>query len=363
MSNRWNYFRRILKVYLTKDKGYLSFWHEKPEITPDYEIRNSTKVRKADELGPYYMIFAGKADYAGPRDKDGVILFDYFFDIGRQYNPLAIAQYGLGNWNRYVAANGKGQMANSEKYISEAKIQAEWLIANLEPNGKGLKVWKHKFPWHYKFPLAAGWYSGHSQGTGISLLARLYQETKDERYLRAAKEAFPALAADIVAGGVVYRDTEGGTWLEEYLVSEPTRILNGYLWALWGVWDYWLLTSDIRAKELFGACVATVVKNLPKYDLGFWSRYDLSRQLIPMIASPYYHSLHIVQLRATAKIAKSAPATKYEQKDYEIRNDTKVRNGAVTLEAYAEKWERYARNPIYRGLALALKVIFKIFYF
>ncbi|MDP3974685.1 MAG: D-glucuronyl C5-epimerase family protein [Candidatus Jorgensenbacteria bacterium] len=321
--NRWNYFRRIAKVYLTKDKGYLSFWHERPAVG-DFNPQ---------ELRGYYMTFADKAAYKGPKDEHGVILFDYFFDIGRQYNPLAIAQYGLGHWNLYLKTK-------DQKHLTEAKQQAEWLVANLEPNEKGLKVWKHKFPWHYKFSLAPGWYSGHAQGTGISLLARLYKETNDARYLDAARDAFPALSVDIENGGVLYRDAEGGVWLEEYLVPEPTRILNGYLWALWGVWDYWLLTKDDKARSLWNDCVATIEKNVYRYDLGFWSRYDLSRQLLPMIASPYYHSLHVVQLRATSRIA-----------------------GSEHLESRAKRWEKYARNPVYRVLALILKAIFKVFYF
>lgn len=323
MKGRLNYFRRIAKVYLTREKGYLSFWHERPAVG-DFD---------PEKLGGYYMTFADKAAYDGPRDNKGAILFDYFFDIGRQYNPLAIAQYGLGNWNRYLATK-------DTRYLEEAKKQAEWLVANLEPNGKGLKVWKHKFPWHYKYSLAAGWYSGHAQGTGISLLARLYKETGDERYLRAAKDAFPSLAADIPDGGVVHRDDDGGVWLEEYLTPTPTHILNGYLWALWGVWDYWLLTKDETAHALWEECVATLVVNLPRYDLGFWSRYDLSRQLLPMVASPFYHSLHIVQLRATGRIS-----------------------GNAAFEARAKRWEAYARNPLYRAFALMLKAVFKVLYF
>ncbi|MFH0806283.1 MAG: D-glucuronyl C5-epimerase family protein [Candidatus Brennerbacteria bacterium] len=323
IRGRLNYFRRILKVYLTKDKGYLSFWHERPAAA-DFDPA---------KLGPYYMTFADKAAYEGPKDNDGVILFDYFFDIGRQYNPLAIGQYGLGNWNRYLSTR-------NPRNLAEAKAQAEWLVNNLTQNEKGVKVWKHEFPWHYKYPLAAGWFSSHAQGTGISLLARLYKETNDGRYLKTAKEAFPALATEIKNGGVQYHDAEGGVWLEEYIVPEPTRILNGYLWALWGVWDYWLLTKEESAHELFHACIATIVRNLPKYDLGFWSRYDLSRQLLPMIASPYYHSLHIVQLRVTERIS-----------------------GDTTFGNYARKWEKYARNPLYHALALTLKAAFKVFYF
>lgn len=114
MSDRLNYFRRIFKVYFNKKSSYLTFWHERPAVS-----ENITP----DKLGVYYMTFEDKADYAGPKDKNGVILFDYFFDIGRQYNPLAIAQYGLGHYNLYLKTGDK-------KHMEIAKTQADRLGSN-----------------------------------------------------------------------------------------------------------------------------------------------------------------------------------------------------------------------------------------
>ena len=45
------------------------------------------------------MLFAEKADYQGAYDPSGVPQLDYHGHIGLQYNPIAIAQYGLGNYN------------------------------------------------------------------------------------------------------------------------------------------------------------------------------------------------------------------------------------------------------------------------
>lgn len=344
LKDRLAYWRRIFKVYGTKEKGYLSFWHEHPAVSESIDPQ---------KLGPYYQTFEDKAAYNGPKDSEGVILFDYYFDIGRQYNPLAVAQYGLGHWNLYLAKR-ESQSANrseAERHLDIAKTQAEWLLKNLEPNAQGLKVWKHKFRWHYKTYLAPGWFSAHSQGAGISLLARLYRETNDQRYLEAAKAAFAALDTVIANGGTKYVEREGpasatgsgeakGVWLEEYLVDPPTHILNGYLWALWGVWDYYLLTGDPRGKELWGACIATLKKNLPRYDAGFWSLYDLSKQAMKMVASPFYHDLHIAQLHATAIISCER-----------------------IFEDYARKFEQYRASFLKRNFAFLYKAVFKILYF
>lgn len=324
MRDRINYWKRIFKVYLTGEKGYLAFWHEKPAVSEGINSHG---------IGPYYMTFADKADYTGPRDKDGVILFDYYGDIGRQYNPLAVAQYGLGHFNKYLKTRER-------MHLREAETQANWLIRNLERNAKGLPVWKHHFRWHYKQYLEAGWFSAHSQGTGISLLARMYRETNNDIYLRAARDAFISMTIAMREGGVQFIDEENNVWLEEYLINPPTHILNGFLWALWGVWDFYLLTGDGEAKIIFEKCVATLKKNLPRYDFGFWSLYDLSRQALPMVASHFYHSLHIVQLRATFLIS-----------------------GDSIFDEYSNKFARYARNPAYRLISLIYKAIFKLVYF
>lgn len=323
MHNKFGYWRRIFKVYLTSKKGYLSFWHECPEVGNFVP----------EELGEYYMTFSDKAEYAGPRDGRGVILFDYYGDIGRQYNPVAIAQFGLAHINLYLKNGNKMN-------LSEAGVHADWLVENLKDNKECVPVWKHEFKWHYKKLLLPGWYSALSQGAGVSLLLRVYLATGEEKYKETAKRAFISLATEIKNGGVKCLDENGDVWLEEYLVQPPTHILNGFIWALWGVWDYYLSFKDTRALELFYNSVRTLKKNLQRYDIGFWSLYDLSRQALKMIASPFYHKLHIVQFRVMRRLT-----------------------GEDIFADYAEKFELYEKSFIRRKLALIYKAVFKIFYF
>lgn len=324
-QKRLTYWRRIFKVYFTREKGYLSFWHEDPAV--------SEVILLNDISGPYYMTFFDKAGYKGPKDANGVILFDYYFDIGRQYNPLAVAQYGLGHYNLYLKTK-------DEKHLEIAKMQADWLVDNLEYNDFNIPVWKHKFRWHYKQYLEPGWYSAHSQGTGISLLGRIYKATGEQKYLEAAQKAFASMDILMDKGGVKFIDPNGNVWLEEYIVNPPTHILNGFLWALWGVWDYYLLTNNINALNLWNACIKTLKENLVNYDFKIWSLYDLSKQAMKMIASPFYHKLHIVQLKVTYIIS-----------DEEI------------FQKYAGKFINYQKSFWRRKSALIYKAIFKIFYF
>lgn len=321
---RLDHYRRLLSAYLGRRPSHLSFWHEVPEVNP--------RARR-DVLGEYYMTFAAKADYAGPYDRAGIPLLNYRGRVGRQYNPIAIAQYGLGNFNLFRQT---GQPERRRRFLAAA----DWLVANLEPNRHGLWVWHHRFDWPYRGVLRAPWYSGLAQGQGISLLVRAFQETGDTRYFEAAQKAFGAFAVDVAAGGVSYRDDAGGLWFEEYLVEPPSHILNGFLWATWGVYDYALLTKGNSAARLFEEAARTVAANLGRYDTGYWSLYELSPTRLPMLASAFYHRLHIVQLRVMAELT-----------------------GEELFRETAERWEDYQRDPRNRYRALAGKVLFKLVHY
>ena len=134
------------------------------------------------------------------------------------------------------------------------------------------------------------------------MLVRAHKESGNSLYLEppsAPSSAFNALSAE---GGVAFTDESGDLWFEEYIVSPPTHILNGFIWALWGVHDYFLATTDKSAQELFSRGVRTLLHNLERYDLGFWSLYEQSGTRLPMVASPFYHQLHIVQLRVMHRL-------------------------------------------------------------
>ena len=101
-TNRLQYYRRIFSAYLGPGKSQLTFWHETPTANPRLIL---------NRLGEYYMLFAEKADYSGIHDEAGIPMLDYRGKIGAQYNPIAIAQWGLANFNRYVSTPD----ANAEK--------------------------------------------------------------------------------------------------------------------------------------------------------------------------------------------------------------------------------------------------------
>jgi heparosan-N-sulfate-glucuronate 5-epimerase len=322
--SRLQYYRRIFGAYLVPGNSHLTFWHDTPQANPRASIH---------QLGEYYMHFAGKADYPGHYDSVGIPMLDYHGQIGLQYNPIAIAQWGLGNYNLFCQTQ---EQVRKKKLLAAA----DWLCAHLETNSHGTWVWNHHFDWEYRSPLKAPWYSGLAQGQGISLLVRAYRETGVGAYLEAAERAFRSFLKSTHEGGVTSRDRHRNLWFEEYIVSPPTHILNGFIWAAWGVYDYFLTTESQPARNLFEQAVRTLRTNLDRYDLGFWSLYEESNTLLPMVASPFYHRLHIVQLRVMHRVT-----------------------GDEMFARYADKWEAYTSSRAKRTRALCYKSAFKLCYY
>jgi heparosan-N-sulfate-glucuronate 5-epimerase len=319
-----NYYRRIFSAYLLRGKSQLTFWHETPAENPNLTT---------NALGDYYMLFTEKADYAGAYDSQGIPMLDYHGRIGVQYNPIAIAQYGLGNYNLF-------RRARDPQRRKRFFLVADWLCSRLESNPRGLAVWNHHFDWEYRDTLKAPWYSALAQGQGISVLTRAHQESGEIRYLVAAQHALASFYQPVNAGGIAFTDESDDLWFEEYIVSPPTHILNGFIWASWGVYDYFLLTRDQSARDLFSRAVQTLLHNLDRYDLGFWSLYEQSGTRLPMVASAFYHRLHIVQLRIMHRIT---------------REDL--------FASVADRWERYAQSRTNRSHALLYKSAFKLLYY
>jgi len=302
-------------------KGPLAFWHETPEM--------NTRAF-AEVLGEYYMTFRGKSEYRGPFDGAGVPLLDYRGDIGLQHNPIAIAQYGLACYNRFRQDGG-------EHWRSGFLRVADWLAKSLEENRFGLGVWHHHFDWPYRQRLIAPWYSGLAQGNGLSVLVRAAAETGRSSYADAARAGFASFTVSIQDGGVVVRDADGHLWIEEYLVEPPSHILNGFIWALWGVHDYAMWANDVMAWRIFEECVETIAANLEKYDSGFWSLYELPAGAPPMLASAYYHRLHVVQLRVLHRLT-----------------------GQSEFSRFSDRWQDYLASPTNKARAYIQKAAFKL---
>ena len=324
VPGRLRYWRRVLSAYVGGGHSHLTFWHGTPELN---------EAAEPGTLGPYWQLFREKADYPGAHDAAGIPMLDYRGHVGLHYNPIAIAQWGLGNHDLWLRTGAEERRARFLR-------AGEWLLANLEPNAAGLHVWPHRFEWEYQTLLPSGWYSALAQGQGLSLLLRAHRATGDARYLAAAERVLETFFHEMEEGGVVHTDAEGLVWLEEVIVHPPTHILNGMLWASWGLYDHWLHTGSARARTRWEDSVRTLRARMSDFDIGYWSLYDIAGARVPNAASPFYHALHVLQLRVMHRLTQDS-----------------------LFGEWAERWAGFQRNGPRRRLAWAHKALFKLLYY
>jgi len=196
------------------------------------------------------------------------VIFEYYPGQGLQFHPLA-------NWGRASALFTYGLDVNGQQMLSE-------LIPLGARRGSSLA-------WEYYFHFGGGrppWTSGLSQGTALIALAKASQRLGDPEYLRTARHALKLydLAPPL---GVKVRRAHGNHYVE-YTFASRLRIINGFIQAITGLYDFAKLTGDRHAWDLFRAGDREARFELPFYDTGRWSRYSNSPG---SLSSTSYHIL------------------------------------------------------------------------
>lgn len=148
----------------------------------------------------------------------------------------------------------------------------------------------HMLPYKLRPP----WISAMAQGMAVKVFDIAYDLTENHKYVVAGEKSFEPFKHKVEDGGVVSED-EYGLWLEEYPSVPYSHVLNGMIFALEGVITYHKRFNDIYAKQLIDSSIKTLERNIHRYDMGFWSRYDLLR--FSNVASLFYQALHVKQLK------------------------------------------------------------------
>lgn len=208
------------------------------------------------------------------------------------YHPTTIAQYALAHWNSYLATE-------DEKHRNAFMIQAYWLIQHEERFDDGRSGWLIPFPVP-EYYVSESWLSAMTQGECISVLVRAYRLSGEDAFLQVARRAIRTFELDIRNGGVCSHTGDEDIFFEEVAAYPAAHILNGYLFALFGLYDYVALTDDPKVAELIRSSHITLHKLISTYDVGYWSCYDL---LHKRMATQFYHSLHVLQLEALAHLS------------------------------------------------------------
>jgi hypothetical protein len=208
-------------------------------------------------------------------------------------NYDALAQMALGAYERHLAGEG-------EEWLRFALEVGDVLVARQQPDGVRAGGWIHHYELGHTYPIHPPSLSAMAQGQGASLLVRLHQSSGDERYAAAALFALRPLAVPTAQGGV-RASLEGRPFPEEYPTDPPSFVLNGAIFAYWGYYDVGVALGGPALAD-WHAGVETLARHIHRWDLGYWSAYDLYPHRITNVASPAYHALHINQLRALVRL-------------------------------------------------------------
>lgn len=172
---------------------------------------------------------------------------------------------------------------------------AYWINNNADIVDDTVALWRNYEFVYDKYSLQFGWPSAFSQGFILSVLSRAFQETNDSSFLITAEKAVNSFNYINKSGGFAQKDENGYYWYFEYPANEPGYVLNGMIFGLFGLYDYYRLTGSTKAKKYFDRGINTLKENLHKYDFGYWSSYDLHYSTF--VAGYFYHKyVHIPQL-------------------------------------------------------------------
>ena len=242
-----------------------------------------------------------------------------------QLSPAALAQLALGWWERVI----EGEPNLLPRFLETTDLLRG--AATRTPYGP---LWPYDADLP-KYGLEAPWYSAMAQGQVASVFARASATTNDPADAALAIAAIQPLLRPSVPRLVA--QTAEGPVLEEAPSDRPSRILNGWIFALVGLQEVGAGLRDAEAAEAFAEGIATLERTLPRYDVGWWSRYSLYPHRFVDLAKPFYHRLHVAQLDALYRLT-----------------------GVAAFAETSARWAAYDR-PIPRSRALAQKAIFRIF--
>lgn len=286
-------------------------------------IDGSSSFHVKQGEGLYYSLTEVKGYYNDLRNKvlSNTALIDekgipYNINCNNEkvYFPGTIFQYALGLYDLFLESE-------NEKYKENFIVIAEWVLLHQKKDGmwdcmKILGDRLHKSQ------------SSMCQSQGISVLLRAYVLTDEEKYLISADKAVSLMIQDKNKNGTCFYD-DTRTIFQEYVSDIEQSVLNGWIFSIFGLYDYYVITKNDNIKKIIDNTVSTLANELVKYDRKYWSSYDQ----VGTIASPAYHDLHICQLTALEKMFCK------EEFGY-----------------YKEKFIKYQNNKFYRFIAILVKI-------
>ena len=240
---------------------------------------------------------------------------------------------------------GSGRIDNvtvaSNGHLLQFYYAADWLVRHQDERG-GWKIMVSRTVAEGQLSLEPGWYSAMAQGQAMSLLVRAHARSSHQKYLDAAMRALALFDISSVDGGVVARFMDQYVWYEEYPTVPPCFVLNGFMYALIGLYDVAVTAppgdGQSTAMRLYRTGVASLRRMLPLFDTGSGTVYDLRHLTLGGASPPNrarwdYHATHVNQLLLLSSL---------------LQNSSVATDGPMAAEfrAIAYRWLGYMNGKL-----------------
>jgi hypothetical protein len=216
------------------------------------------------------------------------------------YHPLVIVRYGVNLLNGY-------RLRQNPAYLDRARVNADFLI-NTAVSRQGALYFPYRF--NYRLfgnpadPMRAPWYSAMMQGEALTLFVRLHAATGEQRWREAADSTFLTFLQrpQTKRPWTTFVAAHGGRrylWFEEYAKFPTTRVLNGHLYALFGIYEYLSAMGNPAAVTVFDGGATTVRHQVRR----FRARGEISYYSLRVHAQyASYHCIHVWQLKLLTRM-------------------------------------------------------------
>lgn len=268
-------------------------------------------------------------------DHSGIVCYDYSQvkqlnqSLGIQYNNTYICWWALSRLEIFL--NTEEQVAREEFFK-----HVDWLLKKHQKRN-GFVVWPLQFDycpagnW-----LRAPWVSGMDQGLIISVLIRAYKIGGDQRYLELAKRAGLFYKVPLENGGFRAQFSKGDYYYEMYPTRPLSKILDGFLFSLMGLYDLLSVWKDECILNLYEEGLNTLLKHVKFWDFhGFWSRFG-----IYYLSPPWYHKLNYAWLKVIFDLTKDSRLIEIV-KNWDPERISRLEKAQVKLYSYLFSRKKY----------------------
>ena len=273
----------------------------------------------------YYVQMRGKFFWKGRVDSENEVPVLYFPQLDKVYVfPSMVLQWGLGAIEVHMEEPTEQTRDVIIKCFNwlERTIDSEGLLDNhfmeIDPEGGFISN-----------------YSDMTQGLAISFLHRCGL-LKDLQFVENTRKS---IMRNLVSTFINrdHDETISNNVLYEYFCKNEYVVLNGWIFAVFGLYDYAREFKDPAIENICNRNVKEILKKLDTFIVpSGWSKYDNNGRL----CSPIYHDLHIHQLNALSLL--SGEENLKSKVNLLIKANTKFNRNKYTVIKIIEKlWDKY----------------------